>query len=376
MVLVIEQTLPPWASPTDGELEATVRHDLRRPNAILLDWDVEPVDYRITSPGTAGLYRVSGTAVDGIEQLDWSLFVKLLQSPRHWPVPADLRDQLRRVPWDYEVDLYWSALRRTMPGGLRLPQLYRVYDAGDQRLAMWMQDIRTADVDWDLPRFRRAALLLGRLNARTTVEDLLPASASRVPGELLRLATSAFIAPLAEALRDDALWRHPLVDGQDPALRSDLDRLAARIPALLDSLDAIPQAMVHGDACPQNLLVPADAPDAFVPVDWSAGGLVAVGYDLAQLVIGHAHTGRIGPLQLPMLTDMVIEAYAAGLAQEGMLVDTQDVRYGLETTLVLRNAFTSLPLDRLGEEPTRELAAHIADRIRLTRYLVDLGLAR
>lgn len=348
MVLLIEPMLPPWASPTESELEATVRRDLRRPNAILLDSDIEPVDHRITSPGTVGLYRVSGTAVDGIEQLDWSLFVKVLQSPRHWP--GHLEDQTRRVPWDYEVDLYWSTLRYAMPGGLRLPELYRVYDAGDQRLAMWMQDIRTADVAWDLPRFRRAATLLGRLNARMTVEDLLPSSASFVPGEPLRVAP-----PLGD---------NPLIDGQDPTLRSDLKKLAARIPALVDSLDAIPRAMVHGDASPQNLLVPADAPDAFVPIDWSARGLVAVGYDLAQLVIGYANTGRIVPLQLPMLTDVVVDAYAAGLAQEGMPVDPWDVRYGMETTLVLRNAFASLPLDGL------------ADRIRLTRYLVDLGLAR
>jgi hypothetical protein len=59
-----------------------------------------------------------------------------------------------------------------------------------------------------------------------------------------------------------------------------------------------------------------------------------------------------------------------------MPVETEDVRHGVEATLVLRSAFMSLPLDRLGEEPTRELATHAADRIRLTRYLVDLGLAR
>ncbi len=343
MVLLIEPMLPSWASPTESELEETVWRDLRRPKAILLDWDIEPVDHRITSPGTVGLYRVSGTAVDGIEQLDWSLFVKVLQSPRHWSAAADHK----RVPWDYEVDVYWSALRYAMPGGLRLPQLYRVYDAGDQRLAMWMQDIRTADVAWDLPRFRRAATLLGRLNARMTVEDLLP-SASCVPGE-----------PLTRPLEDN-----PLIDKQDPTLRSDLEKLAARVPALVDSLDAIPQAMAHGDASPQNLLVPADVSDSFVPIDWSAVGPVAVGYDLAQLVIGYANTGRIVPLQLPMLTDVVVDAYAAGLAQEGMPVDPWVVRYAMETTMVLRNAFAALPLDRL------------AERIQLTRYLVDLGLAR
>jgi hypothetical protein len=386
MVFVTEledrQMLPAWAAPTDSELEATVRHDLRRPDAVLVDWDVEPVDHRIVSPGTAGLYRVSGSAADGDERLGWSLFVKVLQSARHWPafdlLPADLREWMQTsMAWDYEVDVYWSALRHSMPGGLRLPRLYRVYDAGDQRLAMWMEDVRIADVEWDPPRFRRAATLLGRLDARMTVEDLLPSSASRVPGELLRKATRGYVETLAvPALLDDAVWRHPLVDRQDPALRGDLEKLAARIPGLVDGLDRLPQAMMHGDACPQNLLVPADGPDGFVPVDWSSGGLVAVGYDIAQLVVGHAHTGRLGPLQLPMLTDLVIDAYAGGLAWEGMPVETEDVRHGVEATLVLRSAFMSLPLDRLGEEPTRELATHVADRIRLTRYLVDLGLAR
>jgi hypothetical protein len=32
---------------------------------------------------------------------------------------------------------------------------------------------------------------------------------------------------------------------------------------MLDHLDALPQAIGHGDDCPQNLLVPVDAPDTF-----------------------------------------------------------------------------------------------------------------
>ncbi|TCN44593.1 hypothetical protein EV644_101270 [Kribbella orskensis] len=52
--------------------------------------------------------------------------------------------------------------------------------------------------------------------------------------------------------------------------------------------------MSYGDACPQNLLVPADQPDGFVAIDWTASGLVAAGDDLGQLLIGRAHSGELG----------------------------------------------------------------------------------
>lgn len=372
--------LPRWAVPAEADLAAMVCAELRRRDARLDGWWVEPVDHRIVSPGTAGLHRVRGVARAGAESLPWSLFVKLVHSPQHIPAFAVVPDEVREwartsFAWDYEVQVYWSGLREAMPRGLRLPRLYRVDDSGDRRLAMWLEDVRIApDAVWDLPRFRRAATLLGRLNAVTTVRDLLPAGASRVPGEVLRMATRGFVQSLAiPALLDDAVWRHPLIAGMDPALRDDLGRLAQRIPELLDALDRLPQLMTHGDACPQNLLVPADDPDGFVPIDWSAGGLAAVGCDLGQLVIGEAHAGRLAPGRLRSVIDAVVEAYAVGLAAEGIAADESDIRYGAEATLVMRSAFLSIPLDRLGEEPTDDLAEHIAERIRLTRRLVDLG---
>lgn len=374
--------LPRWAVPAETDLEAMVRLDRRRYDAELDGWSVEPVDHRIVSPGTAGLYRVRGEARAGDRTLPWSLFVKLVHSPQHIPAFALVPDEVREwarvsFAWDYEVQVYWSALRHSMPAGMRLPRLYRVDDSGDRRLAMWMEDVRTAEgVVWDLPRFRRAATLLGRLDARMTLDDNLPDGASRVPGEVVRMATRGFVQALAiPALLDDAVWRHPLIAGVDPALSTDLGRLAERIPNLLDNLDHLPQVMMHGDACPQNLLVPADDPGGFVPVDWSAGGLAAVGNDLGQLVIGEAHAGRLDPAGLDGLLDAVVEPYAAGLAWEGLPADLEDVRYGAETALVLRSAFLTIPLDRLAEEPTAQLAEHVAQRIRLTRGLVDLGLS-
>ena len=62
-------------------------------------------------------------------------------------------------------------------------------------------------------------------------------------------------------------------------------------------------------------------------------------------LIGRAHTGELG------------------------------VRAGLDVLLPARNAFLSVPLDRLSEPVTDELAAAVAQRLELTRYLVGLGTA-
>jgi hypothetical protein len=112
--------------------------------------------------------------------------------------------------------------------------------------------------------------------------------------------------------------------------------------------------------------------DRFVVIDWSMGGLVAVGCDLGQLLIGLAHAGQLDIQLLPAIHDVILGSYTAGLAEE---VDEELVRYGFDAALVVRSAFTALPLERLAEPPTDELAEQFAYRARLTRYLVDLGLS-
>jgi hypothetical protein len=61
---------------------------------------VLPVDFVPTTASTAAVYRVVSPGR--------SVFVKILQSPRHWPllsqVPADFRDDVvSGVPWRAEA---------------------------------------------------------------------------------------------------------------------------------------------------------------------------------------------------------------------------------------------------------------------------------
>ena len=335
-------------------------------------WHLREVDYAVNSPTTAALYRLEFG--DHRE----SLFVKVLSSYRRWPMLELLTEEFQTIAlgtdlWRYEADVYLDGLAYSLPTGLRMPRLHSVEPLDSDHLLMILEDVRRADVEWDDARYGRAAELLGRLSARLTRNDALPPVADRTPGRLTRLMASGFIERFAiPPLLDPATWNHPLLAGS--RLQQDLTDLAAHLPVLLDELERRPQLMSHGDACPQNLLIPADDPDGFVAIDWSPSGLVAVGDDLGQLLIGRAHSGEMGVSKLAELRELVIDRYHAGLVAEGREnISRDDVRAGLDGSLILRNAFLSLPLAQLAEPVTEKSAALITQRLELTRYLVELG---
>jgi aminoglycoside phosphotransferase (APT) family kinase protein len=157
----------------------------------------------------------------------------------------------------------------------------------------------------------------------------------------------------------------------DDTLRADLDELANRAPAVLDRLAQLPQVMVHGDASPQNLLIARAGPDTFVAIDWSPGGLEPAGEDLAQLQLGLAHAGELELEQLAVLRPVLVNAFSNGLRAEGIDCREEDIAYAMAGGLLFRSAFTSLPLDRLQEPITEELADLFANRLTLTRHLTD-----
>src|SRR5882757_564089 len=365
---------------SEAELVEVARAVLSEPAAELGQHSVLPVDYPYGSPTTDGLFRIRATAfVDGLE-IAWSTFVKRLRSYRQWPLfstmPLSLQEEwLRKDPWRYQAEVYTSSLGLVLPPGVRLPGLHRVQELGDHRLALFLEDVVETESAWDRDRFARAAYILGRVSARLTDEDALPASAFRVPGELTRTYVEGrLLVASFPTLHADPLWEHPLLQGSYD-LRADLIELAARVPRIVDRLTRLQQLMMHGDASPQNFLVPAADPDTFVLIDWGMGGLAAAGDDLGQLLVGLAHADQLAISDLPNLREALITAHAEGLATEDWALDEASVRYGLDGGLVIRSAFTSLPYERLDEPITDELAEFFAARLRLTRYLVDLGLA-
>ncbi|WP_327583929.1 aminoglycoside phosphotransferase family protein [Nonomuraea sp. NBC_00507] len=329
---------------------------------------VETMDHAAGTPSSGGLRRVSGTTTCG---RPWSFVVKSIHSARHWPhidsVPEPFRTEfIGEFPWRTEADVYTAGL--PMPAGLRLPRLFLVEDLGDDRLDLWLEDVRPAPGEWDLTRYAGAARGLGRL------AGLRPAGGPQTDTALRIYVTKRIMNHAVPALLEPAVWRHPLVASHaDPLLQMDLDALARHIPALLAAAASLPHTMAHGDASPQNLMVPVDAPGEFVAIDWGWQDPVPIGFDLGQLLVGLAHLGATEPGELPVIHRTIQEAYTRGLADEGVAGD--HVAAGYVTTLVLRSAFTAIPVERLGEPVTDGLQDLFRKRVGLARFIADLGLA-
>ncbi len=335
---------------------------------------LEPVPYVSGSPATAALHRLVGARTDGDR---WSLFCKVLQHVRHWEAlrflpPEDADHFVASFPWRAELELWDDAVQATLPHGLRTPVLHRVVDLGEDRCAVWQEDVVQDGSAWDDERFARAARLLGRWNARSTSPEVL-AACPLPPGFALRMYAERSVRVRGLGpLRDDALWSHPwLADHAD--LRSDLLFLGEQVPAMLDRLDTFVQAMPHGDASPQNLLVPADAPETFVAIDISFRSPHALGFDLSQLVVGLVHAGLRPAALVDVTADLVDRAYLDGLHAEG--IDDQDdaVRDASATTGVLRSAFDGFRYDLLppaGRSGSAQDRHAFDERLVLSRALV------
>ncbi|GAA0622667.1 phosphotransferase [Kribbella sandramycini] len=367
---------------TAAELTELGRSVAGVPTARIDDVRVEVVDYPIGTPTTEGLYRVHGTA-DGAA---WSCFVKCLQSVRHWPylamVPEQFReDFVRNLPWQLEIAVHQSDLATLLPAGMRLPKAYRIDLYDDDRGSLWMEDVVQEPGPWPLERFERAAYLLGQLSARRRphlVEPLIPRSNVTTPGVGLRYYVSGRVQRAAlPAINDDQTWKHPMLAAAvcnlgDHALRDDLVELGARLPAVLDALEALPQSYQHGDASPQNLLVPLGAPDEFVVIDWGFDCPQAIGFDLGQLLVGLAHAGELAPEALPAVHKAILAAFLAGLAEEGCDATEEQVLYGYLGSLCARATFTALPLEQITQPGAPAPLGLFEQRLRLTRTLVNL----
>jgi hypothetical protein len=345
----------------------------------IAEWAVTPDAYPVLTPSTEALDRVVAVTADGRRL---SVFVKTLHSLRHWPmiemIPEALREAaFARFPWRVEADVYRSTLVADLPDGLRAPRIYAIDDLGDDRIRVWMEDVTGPHVAWDETRYAAAAQRLGRLAGRSWREGLPADGPTLAPGLrfIFTARTAAFDIP---ALRSDEAWRNPhmaALAGSDPRLRGDLLDLADEAPSIVDALERLPHAIAHGDACPQNLLRDPLRPDGFVAIDWGFTSLAPLGYDLGQLLAGRAESGDTDAADMAPIHDGILPAYVEGLREERVDPDVEAVRRGFIGGLLLRSAFTALPLDRLRRTTTDDDVAVFTRRGRYARCLLDLRRA-
>lgn len=360
---------------------------------------VTPIPYDWGSPATAGLWRVvvsgqpaqaPGHDAQAAGPVSYTYFVKLLRHPRRWPGLAHLPDQASRdefvgfFPWRFELDMLECGIGDVLPAGMRTPRLHHVKSTDQDHLGLWWEFITERPAPWDLPGYRRAAFLLGRLAARrrdgAEVNRLLPPVCRQAhpSGSSLRFFTERrVLRGVLPALRAGQIWDHPLAGAAlrqsgDMALPADMLELAGRLPPVLDMLDRLPQTYAHGDASPQNLLLPDNQPATIAVIDWGFGSLLPIGFDLGQLLVGLAHAGRSDPSALPDIDAAIFPAYLDGLAAEDYPAAPAQVRLGYLGSLAARSALSALPLELLSRPPASNAQAEFLHRLRLTRAMISL----
>ena len=353
-----------------------------------------PISYDWGSPATAGLWRVEVCDGQDADSVSYTYFVKLLRHVRLWPLLAQLPDEASReefidfFPWRVELEMYESGIAAVLPPGMRMPVLHHAKYADADHIALWWEFVAERPGPWWPADYQQAAYLLGQLAARrrdgaAINRELPPVMRDPHPGgSSLRYYTERrVLRGMLPALQDGRIWSHPVVAAglrraADPALPEALLGLGRRIPRILDVLDALPQTHAHGDASPQNLLLPASEPGTVVVIDWGFGSLLPVGFDLGQLLVGLASAGQTDATELPDIDAVIFPAYLDGLAADGYGVEPAVVRTGYIGGLAARSALCTLPVEMLGAAaPTEEITELLAQRLRLARVLVDMAAA-
>ena len=240
-------------------------------------------------------------------------------------IPTFAQQQwIDEFPWRIEIDAYRSAIAPLLDPGMRLPAIYDVIDIDEDHAAVWMEDVIPSPASWDDDTFARAARHLGVLAGRRPLGTSVvfgPAQVVATCGYAMRMfARGRLLHGAAPQLRDPASWQHPalaaaLAAAGETTMPAELVAALDRIHPWLDAMDALPQTYVHGDASPQNILVPSDAPGSFVVIDFSFDSPQCVGFDLGQLLVGLVHAGEMSPEALDRVRRAIVPAYVEGCAR-------------------------------------------------------------
>ncbi len=364
----------PVSVPGERLIGDIARRAAGSPSAQVVDWHLESFSYPTTNPSTISFERLHAVVADGHGRRSVSTFVKTIGSMRHSSilefVPAHMREAaIAGFPWHVEADVYASRLLGDLPAGLRGPAVYAVEELPDDRSRLWIEDVTPIAADWDLGRYVQAARALGRLAARWSVE-FIDAELPRRPPFLRSLMETRIRHSVIPMLLDEGMWTNSAVGGSvDDALCDGLLALWDDTPAILVALDSLPHSGSHGDACPQNLLT---VQDGLVAIDWGMAGPQPIGFDLGQLLAGRAESRELAVHDLTAVHAAILPAYLDGMRAEGATPDPDAVRTGYVGSLLLRSAFTALPLELLLRPSDAELAPIFASRAGYARFLLGL----
>ena len=331
-----------------SRLSSVVRQSLQRNNFQIQGWRARNLDGKSGNPVSLGLYRFEGVGVDRNEWQDWSVILKVIQSPANLGFVnfGEGDDPTHWNYWKRELLIYQSGWLEGLPEGITAPLCYEAMEMPGNIAGMWLEDIKdTYSGAWPLHRYALTARHLGRLNGIYISRRELPT----YPW-LSRGRTRQWLSSIAW---QDFPWDHPQVWQQFP--NPELDSFRSMLQdneRFLAKLDQLPKTLCYGDTDPANFIShhALRRQDQTVAMDWSMAGIEPLGDDLGQLVYGTYL--NLKSYRLKDISEMLFTSYINGLQDSGCRIDTQLVHFGYAATAAFRVGLSKLV--HLGEQLNRE----------------------
>ena len=317
-----------------AQLSPMVRRVLCAPEAVPSEWSCEPLDVRLISPSTSGVYRVVGTAEVGEgPPRPWRTILKVINLPDLRGTPLESECMTRPEDWAYwkrEVLARRSGLPDRFTWPLRPVRCWGTEDVDDTTAWLWLEELDTSHRrrQWSLPELAGAAYDWGAFAAQgvAMVEDVesLPWAARR----WLRGWVGTSLAMGGDhAIAHDGCWDHPLVRDRLPSsARASFTGLMAVAEPLLDRLEALPRTVAHHDTQWNNVFHEAGPEGGrTVAIDWSFFGTAPIGADLGHHIAVNVFLGAVMPRDAEQHAHTATEAYLEGLRAYGWQGDDNDV---------------------------------------------------
>ncbi len=322
----------------ESQMSTIVRQALNRSNFRIQGWRARKLEGVSGNAACLGSYRFEGVGSDRNEWLDWSIILKIIQSPANLGYDdfGAGQDQSHWNYWKRELLLYQSGWLESLPEGIRAPVCYDVVEIPGNIGGIWLEDVKDSfSGSWPLHRYALAARHLGRLNGIYISRRQLPSFAW-----LSRQRTRQWLKTIPWR---DFPWDHPLVWQQFPNSRMDNFRsMLQESERFLARLEQLPKTISHGDTNPANFIsrhLPRSQ-EQTVAMNWSQAGIEPIGDDLGQLVFGTYTT--LKGYKLRDISETLFTSYVNGLQDSGCRVDTQQVRFGYAASAAFRIGLSKL----------------------------------
>jgi hypothetical protein len=316
----------------ESKMSAIARQSLKRNNFRIQGWRARKLGGGIGNPVSVGLYRFEGIGVDRSEWLDWSIILKVIQSPANLGLVnmGEGDDQTHWNYWKRELRLYQSGWLDTLPEGITSPRCYDAVELPGNIAGLWLEDISDTFSDtWPLYRYALTARHLGRLNGIFISRRELP----NFPW-LSRERNRQWLNMIPW---QDFPWDHPRVVQSFPHKDENIFRsMLCDHKLFLDKLDQLPRTISHGDTFPTNFRSRRvyRGQEQTVAIDWALAGIAPIGDDLGQLVYGTSM--NLKGYKLQDISQMLFTSYMNGLQDSGCRIDPQIVKFGYVASAAFR----------------------------------------